>query len=139
MTFLYRHLKKDVVRLFLVFLAGLTCASLSAACDIPTLLTPPDDSPRNLGPYTLDWEAVVGATGYYLDVVGEPNPPNPYFVTESEFSSVWDGPHCPMLWRVRAVCGADTSDYSETWAIWVACTEAAEGRTWFAIKSLFRV
>jgi hypothetical protein len=123
---------------FIAATFALVMVSPSAACDIPVLLSPPDGAETELGPYQLDWEDVYGATGYYLDVIGEPNPPNPYFVTESEFYSVWDGPHCPMLWRVRAVCGADTSDYSETWAIWVDCDSATEETAWFTIKSLFR-
>jgi hypothetical protein len=122
----------------IVAMIALVMASSSAACDIPVLLSPPDGAQRELGWYRLDWEDVDGATGYLLEVIGEPNPPSPYFVFGSEFYSVWDGPHCPMLWRVRAICGADTSDYSETWAIWVDCDSATRGMPWSTIKSLFR-
>jgi hypothetical protein len=107
-------------------------------CNVPELLSPPDSSVGYVGEdYTLRWSVVPGAEGYYVDVVGEQNP---YWVTQPEFSSHWDGPHCPMEWRVRAVCGADTSEYSETWSIWVDCPVAVsrELKQWGAIKNLFR-
>ncbi len=94
--------------------------ALDCADPGPVLVAPADGSADLAQPVTLEWEAVDGATSYFIQVIevgGDFG--SPYFSgttasTSRELTMLPEGGE--YLWRVQAVVGGQISAWSETWS-----------------------
>ncbi|MFH1239931.1 MAG: C1 family peptidase [Candidatus Diapherotrites archaeon] len=86
---------------------------------IPELYLPENGAELGLGGQYVDWEAIIGADGYYLYVVRPEGLKYNLYVKKDEFTVpawFWDPlPLGEYTWKVRTVNSGDFAPYSEAW------------------------
>ncbi|MHB0874970.1 MAG: hypothetical protein ACYC5O_02875 [Anaerolineae bacterium] len=105
------------------------------APEAPALVEPADGSTIALSASGMDWSDVSGAAGYQLQVDGDAAFTSPGIEAVVTRSSLALGAHLPTgtyYWRVRALGGCGTSDWST-----VAGFSSQAGAPWLAQYSTF--
>lgn len=85
--------------------------------DVPELVGPDDGEIDQMPNVTLDWSAILNATGYHVMVSMNENFNNPIVdevVLGSGFENTYLMFNTTYYWRVRAVEGENFSDWSDT-------------------------
>jgi hypothetical protein len=85
----------------------------------PVLVSPTDGATGVTAPWTLQWEAVTGATGYYVQVASDAGFANKVFIgTTPDLEQVITGltTGCTVYWRVMATAAGNYGPWSDVWS-----------------------
>ncbi|MBE9492005.1 MAG: T9SS type A sorting domain-containing protein [Bacteroidetes bacterium] len=120
-------MKKLLSTIFFLFIIAVMNLSAQLRVYPPSLVSPIDGAIDQMPNVILDWDAVTGIAGevfYDVELDTDPAFPNP-----ATFNTNFSGVQTSKLffnetyyWKVRAIDGADISDWSEIWSFQVLNT-----------------